>query len=127
MKKNILLIAAALFLFLGNQSVVAQAKMKKETKSINVDPSINANQSQVSAKKMTTSLTRPLGLNQEQQEQVYALFQKTEEKMNRANAATEGKEQLAKQAKMDKYIMAKMKEILTDEQYKKYLDLAKDL
>ncbi len=30
MKKNILLIAAALFLFLGNQSVTAQAKMEKD-------------------------------------------------------------------------------------------------
>jgi hypothetical protein len=127
MKKNILLIAAALFLFLGNQSLTAQAKMKKGTQTMSAEKSMIASQSEINAKKMTASLTRPLGLNQDQQEQVYSLFKKTEEKMNRASAATNGQELEAKQAKMDKYIMSQMKEILTDEQYKKYLDLAKDL
>jgi len=127
MKKNILLIVAALFLFLGNQSLTAQAKMKKETKTMSAERSMIASQSEINAKKMTASLTRPLGLNQEQQEKVYSLFQKTEEKMNRASVATNTQELEAKQAQMDKYIMSEMKEILTDEQYKEYLDLAKDL
>ncbi len=124
MKKNILFIAAALFLFLGNQSVTAQAKMKKEVQSISIE------KPEVKAKEMTTSLIRPLGLNEKQQEQVYTLFAKTEGKMNRASTVTDAKGQeakQAKQAKMDKYVMSKMKEILNEEQFKKYLELAKDL
>lgn len=121
MKKNILLIAAALFLFLGNQSVTAQAKMKKETKSSIVK------KSDVKAKEKTMNLIRPLGLNDKQQEQVYNLFVTTGEKMSRANSGANAQELEAKQAKMDKYIVSKMKEILNEEQYKKYLELVKDL
>lgn len=122
MKKNILLIAAALFLFLGNQSVTAQAKMEKEVQAISTD------KTELSAKKETKSLIRSLGLNKKQQEQVYSLFAKTNGKMSKATASNvDTKEQEVKQAKMDKYIMVKMKEILTEEQFKKYLDLAKDL
>ena len=123
MKKNILLIATALFLFAGNQSVTAQAKMKKEVQSISADKT----KTEVSAKKKTASLIRPLGLNEKQQEQVYALFAKAGEKMSRASADSGAKIQGDKQAKMDKYVMAKMKEILTEKQFIKYLDLAKDL
>ncbi|WP_033961042.1 hypothetical protein [Psychroserpens jangbogonensis] len=123
MKKNILLIATALFLFAGNQSVTAQAKMKKEVQSISVDKT----KTEVSAKKKTASLIRPLGLNEKQQEQVYALFAKAGEKMSRVGADSGAKIQGDKQAKMDKYVMAKMKEILTEKQFLKYLDLAKDL
>jgi len=122
MKKNILLIAAALFLFLGNQSVTAQAKMKKDVQTIGVKKT-----EEVSAKKKVTSLIRPLALNKKQQEQVYNLFAKTEEKMSRSGASSDAQKQEVMQAKMNKYVMDKMKEILTEEQFKKYLDLAKDL
>lgn len=115
-----LLVAAALFLFLGNQSMSAQAQFKNENTQIK-----STEKTEVAASNKTKSLVRALGLNEKQQEQVYSLFQKTEEKMNRANAAAESKDQAAKQAKMDKYIMAKMKEILTEDQYTKYLDLLK--
>ena len=115
-----LLVAAALFLFVGNQSLSAQAQFKNENTQIK-----STEKTEVAASNKTKSLVRALGLNEKQQEQVYSLFQKTGEKMNRANAATESKDQEAKQAKMDKYIMAKMKEILTEDQYTKYLDLLK--
>ncbi|MCB0382660.1 MAG: hypothetical protein KDD05_04990 [Psychroserpens sp.] len=121
MKKNILLIAAALFLFLGNQSVSAQAKMKKEVQSAIVK------KSDVSAKEKTMNLIRPLSLTEKQQEQVYELFAKTGEKMGKASAESNAKDLEAKQAKMDQYVTAKLKEILNEEQYKKYLDLAKKL
>ena len=121
MKKNILFIAAALFLFLGNQSLTAQAKMKKDTKSAMVQ------KSDVSAKEKTMNLIRPLSLTEQQQEQVYSLLAKTEEKMSRASKESNAQDLEAKQAKMEKYVMSKMKEILNEEQYKKYLDLAKDL
>lgn len=122
MKKNILLIATALFLFIGNQSVTAQVKMKKNVQSINTE------KSEAKAKKMTTNLIRPLGLDQKQQEQVYSLFVKTESKMNRVSAAAANvNEQDAKQAKMDKYVMSSMKEILTEEQFNTYMELSKKL
>lgn len=120
MKKNILFVAAALFLFLGNQSLSAQAQFKNENTQTK-----STEKTELVASNKTQSLVRALGLNEKQQEQVYSLFQKTEEKMNRANAVTESKDLGAKQAKMDKYIMAKMKEILTEDQYTKYLDLLK--
>lgn len=120
MKKNILLIAAALFLFLGNQSITAQAKMEKETQSI------SAEETEVSAKEKTTSLIRSLGLNKKQQEQVYNLFVKSEEKMSRASLEGETKEKKMKEAKMNEYIMAQMKEILTEGQFKNYLELVKN-
>ncbi|WP_431137181.1 hypothetical protein [Psychroserpens mesophilus] len=121
MKKNILLIAAALFLFLGNQSVTAQAKMEKERKSISVE------KSHAKAKEMTSSLIRPLGLNTKQQEEVYALFSKVEMKMGKVRAEVSSQDQKDKQTKMDEYVMASMKEILNEEQFKKYIELAKKL
>ncbi len=121
MKKNVLLIAAALFLFLGNQSVIAQAKMKKEVQSIRIE------KPEVKAKEMTTSLTRPLSLNKEQQEQVYTLFSKTEEKSNSIKMHSDSNDLGTSQAKMDKYVMSQMKEILNEKQFKKYLELVKDL
>lgn len=121
MKKNILLIVAVLFLCLGNQSVSAQAKMKKETKSAIAQKSVT------NAKEKTMNLIRPLELNDKQQKQVYSLFAKAEEKISRASAETSAQQLEAKQAKMDKYIMSEMKEILNEEQYKKYLDLVKNL
>ncbi|MCB0383611.1 MAG: hypothetical protein KDD05_10060 [Psychroserpens sp.] len=121
MKKNILLIAAALFLFLGNQSVNAQAKMKKEAHTE------IAQKSEVSAKEKMMNLVRPLGLNDKQQEQVLGLFAKAEEKMSKAKKESDTQEIEAKQTKMDAFVTSKMKEILDEEQYKKYLDLAKAL
>ncbi|WP_456437887.1 hypothetical protein [Psychroserpens sp.] len=121
MKKNILLIAAALFLFLGNQSVTAQAKMKKEVQSS------SAEKTDVIAKEKTTSLIRSLSLTKDQQDQVYKLFRNVEGKMNSSSSVTDTKEQEAIQAKMDKYVMGSMKQILKEEQFKKYLEMAKDL
>ncbi|WP_435413583.1 hypothetical protein [Psychroserpens mesophilus] len=120
MKRNILLIAAATFLFLGNQSMTAQTKIKKETQSAVIQ------KSNINAKEKTMNLIRPLGLNDKQQEQVYSLFEKTEEKMGRAGTEADAKQLEAKQAKIDQYIMSKMKEILNEEQYNKYLELVKD-
>lgn len=121
MKKNILFIVAALFLFLGNQSVSAQVKMKKDTQSISTV------KSEAKAEKMTTSLVRSLKLNKKQQEQVYNLFVKAEGKMNRASAVGDAKSLEVKQSKMDKFVKGSMKQILTEEQFEKYLELAKDL
>jgi len=120
MKKNILLITAALFLFLGNQSVTAQVKIKKEVKSTVVQ------KDNVKAKEKMASLIRPLGLDKKQQEKVYDLFSKTQQKLTRAENEAKAEEFKAKQAKMDKYITLKMKEILNEKQYQKYLDLNKN-
>ncbi|MEY8848045.1 hypothetical protein AB9K26_04480 [Psychroserpens sp. XS_ASV72] len=121
MKKSILFIAVAVFMFLGNQAVDAQAKIKNNTQT-QVSETVQA-----TAKTKTTKLVRALELSSKQQEQVYNLFLKSEEKLSKASSEIEGKELNAKQAKMDKYVEAKMKEILKEEQYKKYLNLAKDL
>jgi hypothetical protein len=121
MKKNILLIAAALFLFLGNQSIAAQAKLEKQ------EQSVKTQKTNVIAKEKTMSLIRPLNLNKEQQVQVYEVLAKVGGKMKSAEANPDLKVKEEKQAKMNKYVMSKMKEILSEEQYKKYLELAKDL
>jgi len=118
MKKNILLIAAAFFLFLGNQSVTAQVKMKKEVQSASFE------KPEVKAKKATTNLIRPLGLTKIQQEQVYGVFMKVEAKMSK-EAVRDTKEQAATRAKMDKYVVGSMEKILTKEQFKRYLELSK--
>ena len=121
MKKNILLIAAALFLFLGNQSVTAQTKIKKEVQSS------SAEKIEVTAKEKTTSLIRSLSLTKDQQDQVYKLFRKVEGKMSSTSNVKDAKEKEAIQTKMDKYVMASMKRILKEEQFKKYVENAKDL
>lgn len=118
MKKSILLIATALFLFVGNQSVTAQAKIKKETQTFNLESV------QASAKKKTDDLVRPLGLTKSQQEKVHSLFVKIEEKRS---LSTDAKDQKAMQAKIDTYVMSSMKEILKEEQFNKYLELTKTL
>ncbi len=123
MKKGILLIAAALFLFLGNSSVAAQAQVKKNAQSIDKE------KIEVTAQKKTKSLIRVLGLSDEQQKQVYSLFTKTETKMEAAKNSSDGnaKEISAKEAKMKTFIKQKMKEILNEEQYLKFLDLSESM
>ena len=121
MKKNILLIATALFLFAGNQSVTAQTKIKKEVQSS------SAEKIEVTAKEKTTSLIRSLSLTKDQQDQVYKLFRKVEGKMSSTSNVKDAKEKEAIQTKMDKYVMASMKRILKEEQFKKYVENAKDL
>ncbi len=121
MKKNVLLIAAALLLFLGNQTITAQAKIKKESQSINVESVESI------AKKKTQDLVRPLGLSKKQQDQVYAIFLKTEQKMSRTKAGEDAKGEKDLKAKLDKYVMSSIKEILNEEQFKKYLEVTKAL
>jgi hypothetical protein len=121
MKKNILFIATVLFVFLGNQSVSAQAKMKKEVQST------SAEKVQVLAKEKTNNLVRPLSLNKDQQNQVYTLFRNVEDKIGSSSSITDAKEQEAMQTKIDKHVSSKMKEILNEEQFQKYLKLVQKM
>ena len=120
MKKNILLIAAALFLFLGNQAVTAQATMKSDVQKFDTETV------KVEAKKKTASLVRALNLSDEQQQQVYTLFTKIGNKMQVAKSNSP-KDVNAKKAKLNEYTKQKIKEILNEEQYTKYLELAENL
>ncbi|WP_425077714.1 hypothetical protein [Psychroserpens sp. S379A] len=121
MKKNILLIVAALFLFLGNQSINAQAKMEKEVKTYDLSY-IKAN-----AKKKTKSLISYLDLNNKQQEQVYNLFIEVGQKIGKLQAKEDTKQKAAFTARMERYVSDSMKDILNQDQLKKYLAKAKDL
>lgn len=121
MKRNILLIAAALFLFLGNQSVTAQAKLEKEVKTYDLSY-IKEN-----AKKKTKTLVNYLDLNDKQQEQVYNLFVETQKKTSKTLTKVDSKKKKAITSRMDRYIADSMKEILTEDQFKKYLSISKDL
>ncbi|MFK7781038.1 hypothetical protein [Psychroserpens sp.] len=121
MKRSILLIAAALFLFAGNQSVTAQAKLEKEVKTYDLSY-IREN-----AKKKTESLVNYLGLNEKQQEKVYNLFVETQQKSNKSLVGADSKKKKAITSRMERYISDTLKEILTEDQLKKYLAMSKDL
>ena len=91
--------------------------------------SINNEKIEAGAQKKTKSLVRALELTDDQQKQVYELLASTEKKMQSAKVSPDaGQDDMrAKKTKMQEYVNMKMKEILNEEQFNKYLELAGSL
>ena len=119
MKKNILLIVAALFLFLGNQSLIAQEKISKD------DQSLSVKEAKVNVKMKVDKLAQSLELNDSQRKQVYNLFLKMDEKSQKVNGIEDIEARKERKSKIDIYIKRELSEILTQKQFDKYLKLVK--
>ena len=119
MKKQLLFLSFALFFFLGNQHMDAQEKMEKKNKIEKLSDSM------AKANKLTVDMTRHLRLDDAQKEKVYELLVTADQKRAGVNAIENVEQRKEKMAQLEDRVNVKMKEILTEEQYEKYLVVSK--
>lgn len=117
MKKQILLLGLFCFLFAGSQVTFAQSKQEKQTiaaKSTNGSVKENA-------EKVIAIFERSDKLKDNQKQKIYQIFEAVEEKKSNIAGITDEKEKTMKTAKLQNFINTKLKDVLSNDQYKTYL------
>lgn len=117
MKKQILLLGLFCFLLAGSQMTFAQSK--QENQSIAVQ-STNASVKE-NAEKVIAIFERADKLKDNQKQKVYQVFEAVQEKKQNLIGIKDEKERRMKTAKLQNFINTKLKDVLTDAQYKVYL------
>ncbi|SDR65947.1 hypothetical protein SAMN04515667_0070 [Formosa sp. Hel1_31_208] len=118
MKKQLLLLSFACFLFAGSQFSFAQSKMEKQKVAIeNADSSVKKN-----AEKVINLLKRHTKLDEKQKTKIYDIFVAVDKKMKAIETIENTEERQAKQSKMQVYINSKLQQVLSPEQYKVYIE-----
>ncbi|MCD2260673.1 hypothetical protein [Psychroserpens luteolus] len=116
MKKQLLLLCFACFLFAGSQLSFAQTTTKKQNTVItNSDYS-----AEKSAQKVINLLEREAKLDATQKEKLHDVFTAVEKKMNGIASIEDATERQAKKKKMRAYIDKKLQQIFTPAQYDIY-------
>ncbi|WP_298755151.1 hypothetical protein [uncultured Psychroserpens sp.] len=116
MKKQLLLLCFACFLFAGSQLSFAQTTTKKQNTAItNSDYS-----AEKSAQKVINLLEREAKLDATQKEKLHDVFTAVEKKMNGIASIEDATERQAKKKKMRAYIDKKLQQIFTPAQYDIY-------
>ncbi|MFT5847449.1 hypothetical protein [Psychroserpens sp.] len=117
--KKILLLSVACLLFAGSQLSFAQTELNSQ-----LAPSSTTMQDFAKEKtnQIVNILARTNKLEVGQQKKVYTLFASVEKKMNGIEAIEDASKKNAKRAKMQEYINSKLKNILTEQQFKTYLE-----
>ncbi|WCO02197.1 hypothetical protein [Psychroserpens ponticola] len=121
MKKQLFLLALGCCAFIGAQSLHAQTPSMSSTNAI-IQQDMSA---ETQAKKVVALFTRTDALSKSQEGKIYKLYESFDKKITNVNGISDAKEKTAKQAKIKHYIEYKMKEILTEEQYAKFLEFNK--
>lgn len=118
MKKNILLSVACLLLS-GSQLSFAQTEVNSQ-----IIPSSTTMQdvAQEKTNQIVNILARTNKLEADQQKKVYSIFASAEKKMSGIEAMEDASKKNAKRAKMQGYINSKLKTVLTEQQFKTYLE-----
>ncbi|MBR9913870.1 MAG: hypothetical protein GYB32_03430 [Algicola sp.] len=117
MKKQLLLLTFACFLFAGTQISFAQAKSKSQIESVNND----ASSAKKNADKVIQMLERSAKLDAKQKAQVYDIYNAVDKKMQGIDAVKDPAERALKKEKMQNYINSKLKQVLSSEQYEIYM------
>ena len=116
--KKLLLLSVACLLFAGSQLSFAQTKADSQTVSSNTTiqnfPKEKTNQ-------IANMLERTNKLEADQKEKIYDIFASMEKKIKGIEAVKDASSKNAKRAKMNTYINSKLKNVLTEEQFKIYL------
>ncbi|WP_298897441.1 hypothetical protein [uncultured Psychroserpens sp.] len=116
MKKQLLLLCFACFLFAGSQLSFAQTTTKKQNTAItNSDYS-----AEKSAQKVINLLEREAKLDATQKEKLHDVFTAVEKKMNGIASIEDATERQTKKKKMRAYIDKKLQQIFTPAQYDIY-------
>ena len=116
--KKIILLSVACFLFAGSQLSFAQTKADSQTLSSNTTIE---NSSKEKTNQIVNILARTNKLNADQIEKVYDIFVSMEKKNKGIESVKDASSKNAKRAKMNAYINSKLKNVLTEEQFKIYL------
>ncbi|MCK8480809.1 hypothetical protein [Psychroserpens algicola] len=116
MKKQLLILSFACFLFAGNKLSFAQSQMETQKHAIkNADDSVKKN-----AQKVINLLEREAKLDAAQKNKIYDIFVGVDKKMQGIDAIEDTSERKAKKEKMQAYIDQKLQQVLTKEQYALY-------
>ncbi|WP_298900192.1 hypothetical protein [uncultured Psychroserpens sp.] len=116
MKKQLLLLCFACFLFAGSQLSFAQTTIKKQNTAVS-----NADYSaEKSVQKLTNLLEREAKLDATQKEKLYDVFAAVEKKIKGIASIEDATERQAKKKKIRAYIDQKIKQVLTPAQYEIY-------
>ena len=113
MKKQLLLLCFACFLFAGSQLSFAQAKVKSESTTVNNADSAAKKR----ALQVINLLERDAKLDATQREKVYDVFAAVSKKMKGIASIEDASERQNKKAKMRAYVDKKLQQILTPKQY----------
>lgn len=117
MKKQLLLLSFACFLFAGSQLSFAQSTIEEQKTAIeSADASVKKN-----AQKVIDALERSTKLDAAQKNKIYDIFVAVDKKMKGVDAIEDSAERKAKQSKMQDYINQKLQQVLTKEQYEMYM------
>nr|WP_321243658.1 hypothetical protein [uncultured Psychroserpens sp.] len=116
--KKFILLSVACFLFAGSQLSFAQTKADSQTVSSNTTIE---NSSKEKTNQIVNILARTNKLNADQIEKVYDIFVSMEKKIKGIESVKDASSKNAKRAKMNAYINSKLKNVLTEEQFKIYL------
>lgn len=117
MKKQLLLLSFACFLFAGSQLSFAQSTIEQEKTALeSADASVKKN-----AQKVINALERSTKLDATQKNKIYDIFVAVDKKMKGIDAIEDSAERKAKQSKMQDYINQKLQQVLTKEQYDMYI------
>jgi hypothetical protein len=116
--KKFLLLSVACFLFAGSQLSFAQTKADSQilSSSTTIQDFTKEKTNQI-----VNMLARTNKLEVDQQKKVYIIFASVEKKMNGIEAMEDASKKNAKRAKMQDYINSKLKTVLTEQQFKTYL------
>ncbi|WP_299274000.1 hypothetical protein [uncultured Psychroserpens sp.] len=116
MKKQLLLLCFACFLFAGSQLSFAQTTIKKQNTAVS-----NADYSaEKSVQTLTNLLEREAKLDATQKEKLYDVFAAVEKKIKGIASIEDATERQAKKKKIRAYIDQKIKQVLTPAQYEIY-------
>lgn len=107
----------ACFLFLGSQVSFAQSKQEKKPL-----VATSAQSTELSAEKVIGIFERGSQLNDSQKNKVKYIFEAVEEKRKGIATIEDDKARQKKTALLQNYINTKLMDVLTDQQYKTYLE-----
>ncbi|TXE17592.1 hypothetical protein ES692_08475 [Psychroserpens burtonensis] len=117
--KKILFLSVACLLFAGSQSSFAQTEANSQLAS---SSTIMQDFAQKKTNQVVNILARTNKLEADQQKKIYSIFASAEKKMNGIEAIEDASKKNAKRAKMQDYINSKLKTVLTEQQFKTYLE-----
>ncbi len=118
MRKQIFLMGLACFLFLGSQVSFAQSKQEKKP----LVAKTTVQSTELNAEKVIGIFERGSQLNDSQKNKVHSIFEAVEEKRKGIATVEDDKERQRKTALLQNYINTKLMDVLTDQQYKTYLE-----